>query len=432
LRTRESGTHLAFALVCLTEGYRALADSHYPQYVYGNMLFWHYSSWVALFIFIPAILGFFRSIYTGVEKTIMGYLFRFQLLISIIYTVYLFIDLRGAMVSGPFRIMALLYLFTILILEVRRAANGNRDAMITLVGFSIYAANAGAVILMEMGLFADLRWDTHWSLFGFVCALGLVVIRRYGTLKEESIRFQVVNEELETARRLHQSLLPADPPEIQDVDIAVIYISEASLGGDYYDFMRIDGHQVGVMIADVSGHGLPAALGVSMAKIAFSQHTSLAHRPERLLEMARVSLVDKLQRQFITAGALYLNTKEEILRYASAGHPPLLLQNGQGSEWIRPRGHLISSLPFRGYRMEERPWLPGDRALLYTDGFSECRNAKGEFYNTRRMQEAFLGSPPGARASAEYLLADLRQWSRKSTFEDDVAIIVIQRRVAAA
>ncbi len=432
LRTRESWTHLAFSLVCLTEGYRALADSLYPQYVYGNMLIWHYTSWVALFIFIPSILAFFRSIYTGSERLIMTYLFRTQILVSAIYLVYMSFDLIGVMVSIPFRLFALLFIIVIAYLEVRRALRGNIDARIILAGFSIYGINAALVMFMDMGLLPDLRLNTHYSLFAFVCALGLVVIRRYGLMREENVRYALVNEELETARRLHQSLLPADPPEIDGLDLSVAYISQASLGGDYYDFIRIDSTQVGIMIADVSGHGLPAALGVSMAKIAFSEHTSLADRPERLLELTRVSLVDKLQRQFMTAGALYVDTEQGIFRYASAGHPPLAFvsANREQVEWIRPRGHLMAALPFRGYRMEERPFMPGDRIVLYTDGLSECRNPEGEFYNARRMAEALKEAPAGAEACSHYLLHDMSQWARSSVFEDDVAIVVVERKAA--
>lgn len=432
LRTRESWTHLAFSLVCLTEGYRALADSLYPQYIYGNMLLWHYTSWIALFILIPSVLAFFRSIYTGVERLIMTYLFRAQILISAIYLVYISVDLIGVFASIPFRIFSLLYLATIAGLEIRRALRGNIDARIILAGFAIYGINATLVILMDMGILEDLRLNTHYSLFAFVCALGLVVIRRYGLMREENVRFSLVNEELETARRLHQSLLPADPPDIDGLELSVAYISQASLGGDYYDFIRIDSTQVGVMIADVSGHGLPAALGVSMAKIAFSEHTSLADRPERLLELTRVSLVDKLQRQFITAGALYVNTEEGIFRYASAGHPPLAFVSGDRSEvdWIRPRGHLMAALPFRGYRMVERPFMPGDRIVLYTDGLSECRNPEGEFYNARRMAEALKEAPRGAEACSHYLLDDMTQWARRSVFEDDVAIVIVERPAA--
>lgn len=432
LRTRESWTHLAFALVCLTEGYRALADSLYPQYVYGNMLFWHYTSWVALFILIPSILAFFRSIYTGVERLVMTYLFRIQILVSGVYFVYMSFDLIGVMVSVPFRAFALLFIVIISYLEIRRAIRGNIDARIILAGFSIYGINAALVMFMDMGLLPDLRLNTHYSLFAFVCALGLVVIRRYGLMREENVRYAIVNEELETARRLHQSLLPADPPEIEGLDLSVAYISQASLGGDYYDFIRIDSRQVGIMIADVSGHGLPAALGVSMAKIAFSEHTSLADRPERLLELTRVSLVDKLQSQFITAGALYVDTDQGIFRYASAGHPPLAFVSAERKEveWIRPRGHLMAALPFRGYRMVEMPFLPGDRIVLYTDGLSECRNPEGEFYNARRMSEALKEAPPGAEACSHYLLDDMSQWARSSVFEDDVAIVVVERKAA--
>ncbi|MCB1139350.1 MAG: SpoIIE family protein phosphatase [Leptospiraceae bacterium] len=432
LRTRESWTHLAFSLVCLTEGYRALADSMYPQYMYPNMLLWHYTSWVALFIFIPALLAFFRSIYTGTERVIMTYLYRIQLAISAIYTGYLFWDLQGAMVSVPFRIFALICIVAIFSLEIRRAARGNRDARIILVGFAVYGLNASATMLMDMGLLPDLRLNTHYSLFVFVCALGLVVIRRYGIMREENVRYALVSEELETARRLHQSLLPADPPEIDGLDLSVAYISQASLGGDYYDFIRIDRRQVGVMIADVSGHGLPAALGVSMAKIAFSEHTSLAHRPERLLELTRVSLVDKLQRQFLTAGALYINMEQGLFRYASAGHPPLAFVSADrsGVDWIRPRGHLMAPLPFRGYRMVERELKPGDRLVLYTDGLSECRNPDGEFYNARRMAEALKEAPVGARNCTDYIIEDLRHWCRSNVFEDDVAVVVAECRGA--
>src|SRR5271168_97192 len=137
-----------------------------------------------------------------------------------------------------------------------------------------------------------------------------------------------IQKELETARQIQLSILPSAVPKMAGLDIAARYIPMTSVAGDFYDFIVVDEKHIGILVADVSGHGMPAALIASMLKIALPTQEAHAADPAQVLLGLNRALCGKFQHHFVTAAYVFLDMQNLTLTYAGAGHPPLLLWGG--------------------------------------------------------------------------------------------------------
>ena len=237
-----------------------------------------------------------------------------------------------------------------------------------------------------------------------------------------------IRTELETARQIQLSILPREAPALPGIDIAAHYSPMTSVAGDFYDFIKVDDHRFGTLVADVSGHGMPAALISSMLKIAFAEQAEAAEDPARLLSGLNQTLCGKFKGHFVTAAYVFIDTEKKILRYAGAGHPPMLMRtnfNGAARELVE-NGLFLGSFPFAQYSAIEVPFQPGDWVFLYTDGVLEMNNANEEEFGIERLK-LFLemnGQQP-ARKFLEATLSELSQWSAGREPEDDLTLLAI-------
>src|SRR5215472_5789200 len=129
-----------------------------------------------------------------------------------------------------------------------------------------------------------------------------------------------IQKELETARLIQQSILPETVPRIDGLDIAARYVPMAAVAGDFYDFIVVDNKHIGILIADVSGHGMPAALIASMLKIAFAAQAGCAADPAQVLNGLNRVLCGKFQQHYVTAAYVYVDMERRTLSYGGAGH----------------------------------------------------------------------------------------------------------------
>ena len=240
-----------------------------------------------------------------------------------------------------------------------------------------------------------------------------------------------IQKELETARQIQLSILPSEIPKIQGLDIAARYVPMTSVAGDYYDFIVVDEKHIGILVADVSGHGMPAALIASMLKIALSAQEAHAADPAQVLLGLNHALCGKFQHHYVTAAYLFVDMEKRTLTYAGAGHPPLLLWGGssKGVRAVMENGLFLGSFPFATYSSVELPLNSGDRALLYTDGISETANSVGVQFGADRFKE-FLETEQSTSADhfADRLLEELSRWSARGSTEglnDDITMVAI-------
>jgi sigma-B regulation protein RsbU (phosphoserine phosphatase) len=240
-----------------------------------------------------------------------------------------------------------------------------------------------------------------------------------------------IHREMEMARQIQLSILPRETPKIKGLDIAARYVPMGSVAGDFYDFIVVDEQHVGVLIADVTGHGLPAALIASMLQVALSAQFAHAYEPGRVLAGLNRALCGKFTQHFVTAAHLFVDMEKNTLSYAAAGHPPLLLwhaSTGSASE-VCENGMLLGHFSEATYPVVQMPVESGDRAILYTDGVLETKNPAEEEFGLDHFKR-FLESNPGLRADlfADSLLDELYRWSGHSKGEeqqDDITLLVI-------
>jgi sigma-B regulation protein RsbU (phosphoserine phosphatase) len=240
-----------------------------------------------------------------------------------------------------------------------------------------------------------------------------------------------INTELEMARQIQLSILPSSTPKIAGMEIVARYIPMTSVAGDFYDFIVVDATHIGILIADVSGHGLPAALIASMLQVALTAQVRHASEPGKVLAGLNQALCGKFQHNFVTAAYVYVDLEKNIMTYGGAGHPPLLLwhkSSGQTSQLLE-NGLVLGQFEEATYDSLQVPIEAGDRFVLYTDGILETSNPKDEEFGTDRfMQFMETNHELAAGLFADAVLLELARWLEQPPGEghkDDISLVTV-------
>ena len=309
-------------------------------------------------------------------------------------------------------------LSTLVLISMRRSSI-NRDAVVVRRGLLIFAGFA--------------FWENFRSLLGislpniepigfmaFLAALGYVAARQ--TLQRDQ-QLSEIQKELEVARRIQLSILPASFPNSANFRVAARYVPMTSVAGDFYDFIVADDTQAGLLIADVSGHGVPAALIASMVKVAGTSQRANIADPARLLAGMNAVLCGNTQDQFVTAAYVHLDSKSGKFRYSAAGHPPMLLLRRREVLEISENGLILAAFDSATYTNASHPLEPGDRLLLYTDGLIEAANAKGDAFGQEALAAVLRETadlPPAA--ASDQIISEVQRWS--ATQDDDLTVLI--------
>ncbi len=260
----------------------------------------------------------------------------------------------------------------------------------------------------------------------WVFAIGYVAAEQVFTNER---RLLSIESELETARQIQFSILPSSAPKVKNVRIAASYDPMSAVAGDFYQFIQVDPYRVGVLLADVSGHGVPAALISSMIKVATQSVAVFANDPAQVLHGLNRILSTELKGQLTSAAYLWIDTENHTARYSAAGHPPLLCwRDGRGElERIESNGLLFGIVDDCDYPVRNLTVESGDRFLIYTDGLVEPENARGESFGDRQLEQVVrknLALP--APEMLQQLLTELRKWRPASmSQQDDITLIVV-------
>lgn len=201
-----------------------------------------------------------------------------------------------------------------------------------------------------------------------------------------------VEHELAMARRIQSAILPQSLPDIPALRIATHYQPMTEVAGDFYDFLKTRGDLLTILVADVSGHGVPAALVASMLKICFAAQSGHAADPAKILAAFNAMLRDALGGQYVTAACAAIDLSAKRVTYAGAGHPPaLLLRNSRGSVvQLAENGLFIGPFPQATYSNISVPFESGDKLLLYTDGIIETTMPDGEQFGNQGLTNFLL------------------------------------------
>jgi serine phosphatase RsbU (regulator of sigma subunit) len=238
-------------------------------------------------------------------------------------------------------------------------------------------------------------------------AIQIVNVRRL----DERTQSRVTRRELEIAANIQRSLLPLTLPDVKPFELAASCTNAREVGGDFYDVLRVGDTGLLLVIADVMGKGVPAALFAAVLRSAVHSMPNLFPEPAALLTAINRTLHDDLARvdMFVTAKVVFLDLRAQKIISASAGHCPLLF-------W--PPGCLAAevadeaSFPLGiesevAYTQTNRPFPPGAIAMLYTDGITESANAAGEMFNPEQLGN-ILPDVPSSKFTAEAISRALR------------------------
>lgn len=274
-------------------------------------------------------------------------------------------------------------------------------------------------------------WHSGIEPYGFlilVLCLGYVTSQRVIADERQLLS---LTDEMRAAKRIQEAILPRQIPSLQNIHIAVRYAPMAAVAGDLYAFATAHPDGIGVLVADVTGHGVPAALIASMVKVAVSTRTEDERKPARMITGLNNTLCREAHEQFVTAVYLYLDAVNMIGRYSAAGHPPGLLwrRSRQVLELLAEPGLLLGVRPNESYAQSEVALESGDRLLLYTDGLVEAENAVEESFGEAALP-AFIEESQDLEAErfADLLLEEVLTWSRDGRRRgqaDDITMMVI-------
>ena len=247
---------------------------------------------------------------------------------------------------------------------------------------------------------------------------------------------EALDRELRTVSEIQRSLLPPTLPDVQHLRLAAHYETSARAGGDYYDLFPLSHGRLGMLIADVSGHGTPAAVMMAITHTLAhspprSQHESV-NEPAAMLAHLNERLSDAYTRGnsgFVTAFYGVFDPTTRVLRYSSAGHnPPRLRRAGSQIEPLEGgRDVPLGVLDDTRYHEDSTMLHAGDALLLYTDGITEARNAGNEEFGTRRLDEqlsAAANTDPGWMIAS--VLEGVAAFTRGKPAEDDRTLVAAE------
>ncbi len=296
--------------------------------------------------------------------------------------------------------------------------NSDRDFIIIRRGIIVFVAFA-----LYDNIYGALGHHPFKEPLGFAFFLGTLGYVAAKRSLHRDHQFSEIQKELEIARRIQTSILPQAYPQSAHFNVAARYVPMTAVAGDFYDFLITNQKQAGLLIADVSGHGVPAALIASMVKLAATSQRANAADPATLLSGMNTVLHGNTQEQFVTAAYVYLDAASATLRYSAAAHPPMLLLRGGSVVEVAENGLMLAAFSFATYSTAEYPLEPGDRLVLYTDGLLEAANATGEEFGSHRLSALLKdGARLNPEAAADQIISSLQAWSKSQN--DDLTVLI--------
>jgi phosphoserine phosphatase RsbU/P len=398
-----------------------------------NSVWNHLILLINCFIAVPFTL-FLTQIVEPRWKTTLRWLVAVQLAFGLVRLTFSLLKIgeRAVKVGNNVFVIFLCLLIAVYYVFSRPDRGKSREITVVFAGLLVFAIFAAEGNLSDLKLLPSHRPIESIGFLIFVCCLGYVAAHR--TLAREE-RLLAINKELQIANQIQSSILPREVPRLAGLEIVARYLPMSAVAGDFYDFLVVDNRRIGILVADVTGHGVPAALIASMLKVAFAGQTAHAEDPARILAGLNRALCGKFEEHFVTAAYVFVDLDKFVLRYAGAGHPPLLLAprtnvHGRESESreVEANGLMLGLFPEATYSSTEIPLDPGDRVLLYTDGILEAMNSAREEFGKSRLKNFLAASSSSASHLADALLFELRRWSgaeAQRTHDDDITLLIL-------
>jgi sigma-B regulation protein RsbU (phosphoserine phosphatase) len=250
-------------------------------------------------------------------------------------------------------------------------------------------------------------------------------------LKDELQRaYQTLDREFKIVGDIQRALLPAELPRIPSLDLAAHYQPAQRAGGDYYDFFPLPDGKWGIFIADVSGHGTPAAVFMAVTHCMAHTHPGPPMPAGRVLDYLNHHLAahyTSISEAFVTAFYAVYDPVERVLAYSSAGHNPPRIKRCQDGSLLaldEAAGLPLGIQPESRYREVRQQLQPGDQIVFYTDGVTEARSADDDMFGTERLDQSLENCTLEAQALLEAVLKSVEGFTSGRAPDDDRTIIV--------
>ena len=287
--------------------------------------------------------------------------------------------------------------------------------------------------------------DEVQDLAGDLAVMTDRVLRYHRELEMEvAAKTAVIREDLEMAREFQNALLPTDYPVPSpkthnplSLRFAHFYQPASTVGGDFFDLFELDENRVGVLIADVMGHGARSALVTAILRALVRHHSEQAADPGEFLGELNRHLHEVIFRSgqtlFVTAFFMTLDTRNGMVAWSVAGHPsPLWVRRGSGRspEPLRAEGRrqpALGLLPDVIYRTHESPLKPGEIFLLFTDGVIEAERPDGQPFGLDRLVASFDEALDGPMAAMPAkIVGQVSAFQKRAQYDDDVCIVAVE------
>jgi serine phosphatase RsbU (regulator of sigma subunit) len=247
-----------------------------------------------------------------------------------------------------------------------------------------------------------------------------------------------IEQELRVARLIQQTLLPKEVPDLEGYKLAAYYQPAREVGGDFYDFLKLDDEHLGLVVGDVTDKGVPAAIVMATTRTMLRASAQRLDSPGEVLKRVNDVIVrDIPPNMFITCLYAILNLKSGLLRYANAGHDlPYRRRRRRsseagGAEELRATGMPLGLLPGMSYEEKEIVLDRGDSVLFYSDGLVEAHDPERKMFGFPRLQ-GLVGAHPGGATMIDFLLEELAHFVGDSwEQEDDITLVTLQRSEAS-
>jgi serine phosphatase RsbU (regulator of sigma subunit) len=250
-----------------------------------------------------------------------------------------------------------------------------------------------------------------------------------------------IEQELRVARLIQQTLLPKEVPDLEGYKLAAYYQPAREVGGDFYDFLKLDDEHLGLVVGDVTDKGVPAAIVMATTRTMLRASAQRLDSPGEVLKRVNDVIVrDIPPNMFITCLYAILNLKSGLLRYANAGHDlPYRRRrrsssnnNGGGAEELRATGMPLGLLPGMRYEEKEIVLDRGDSVLFYSDGLVEAHDPQREMFGFPRLQGLVGAHRSDGPAMVNFLLSELARFTGEEwEQEDDITLVTLDRSETA-
>jgi serine phosphatase RsbU (regulator of sigma subunit) len=277
--------------------------------------------------------------------------------------------------------------------------------------------------------------ETSWEIDEYRRDVEGKVARRTDELQtamaDLRMRDDQIQKQLDMASVIQRSILPGKIDDWNELKFAVRYIAMEKIGGDFYDVNPMKNDRIGIIIADVSGHGIPAALVTTMAKMSFGNAGSKYDSPKKIFQEANQNILDHVKTQdYMTAFMLSIDEEYQVV-YSNASHQKAVLLRGAGGgiELLDTNGLFIGAVEdARETYDEKRTQLEyGDRIILYTDGIPEALNSDHEEYTNARLEQSIITNRHlQVEEFADAIINDVRRFMGNAPLVDDITALVVE------